>query len=57
MKPTHIQLISLLIDYLTVNRTKTADLNNFLIDNGILYPEKAMYELTTAVQERLAFHE
>ncbi len=56
MKHKHLQLVSLLIDYLTVNHSNE-DLNTYLINNGIRYPEKAMHELTLSVQERLAFHE
>ncbi len=57
MKPAHIKLISLLIDYLTVNECKDLTLEEYLCLNGIRYPEKEMHELTLAVQERLSFHE
>ncbi len=64
MKYKHIQLISLLIDYLTSHQTirrlhglSADDLSTYLIDHGIRYPEKAMRELTLEVQERLATYE
>jgi hypothetical protein len=56
LKYKHLKLVSLLIDFLTVD-SHCLDINNYLIANGIKYPEKALHELTLAVQERLAFHE
>lgn len=57
MKYKHIHLISLLIDFLTTESNRHADINNFLIDNGIKYPEKALHELVLEVQERLATYQ
>lgn len=55
MKYKHIQLVSLLIDFLTISPTRfNYSLEEYLLDNGIKYPEKALRELTLEVQERLA---
>lgn len=57
MKYKHLQLISLLIEFLTSDARSHTDINNYLLDRGIRYPEKAMRELTLEVQERVAFSE
>lgn len=56
MKHKHIQLISLLINYLSTH-ADDSDLMQYLIYNGIKYPEKEMRALTLDVQERTASFE
>ncbi len=57
MKYKHIQLISLLIEFLTTRSSFNGSVEEFLLVNGIKYPEKAMHELTLEVQERLATYQ
>jgi hypothetical protein len=58
LKYKHIQLISLLIDFLTARSRHDSDnINNYLADHGIRYPEKALRELALEVQERMTRYE
>lgn len=59
MKYKHIQLVSLLIDFLTTdaNTLEKIDIHCYLEAHDIKYPEKALHELTLEVQERLTTYQ
>lgn len=53
MKQAHIQLIGLLIDFLSIDSSKATDLHEYLLDHGVRYPERSLDELRRAIQERM----
>ncbi len=57
MKYKHIKLVSLLIDYLTVHGGCCMSVEEYLLQQGIRYPERELRELTLEIQERMATYE
>lgn len=53
MKQKHIQLIGLLIDFLSVDSREGVDIHDYLLEHGIRYPEKSLDELRRDIQERM----